>query len=62
LSALIGNLPFLGFLKEIPLFQVGIPAVLSLYFDLFSGFIQAFIFCTLSMVFISNAMDESACN
>ena len=33
---------------------IGIPAVLSLYFDLFSGFMQAFIFIMLTMVYISN--------
>lgn len=38
---------------------IGIPAVLSLYFDLFSGFMQAFIFIMLTMVYISNA-DGSA--
>lgn len=43
---------------EIPLFTIGIPAVLSLYFDLFSGFMQAFIFIMLTMVFISNAGPE----
>lgn len=40
---------------EIPILQLGIPAVLSLYFDLFSGFVQAFVFCLLSMVYISGA-------
>ncbi len=39
----------------IALFTIGIPAVLSLYFDLFSGFMQAFIFIMLTMVYISNA-------
>lgn len=39
----------------IPILQIGIPAILSLYFDLFSGFIQAFVFCLLTMVYISNA-------
>ncbi len=34
---------------------IGIPAVLSLYFDLFSGFMQAFIFIMLTMVNVSNA-------
>ena len=34
---------------------IGIPAVMSLYFDLFSGFMQAFIFIMLTMVYISNA-------
>lgn len=40
---------------DVPVFTVGIPAVLSLYFDLFSDFMQAFIFIMLTMVFISNA-------
>ena len=45
----------------VPLFQAGLPAILSLYFDLFSGFMQAFIFCMLTMVYVSNsAPDESA--
>ena len=36
-------------------FQAGIPAFLSLYFDLFSGFVQAFVFCLLTMVYIGGA-------
>lgn len=39
----------------IPFFQIGIPAVLSVYFDLFSGCMQAFIFAMLTMVYVSNA-------
>lgn len=42
-------------LKQIPIFQAGIPAVLSIYFDLFSGFVQAFVFCLLTMVYVSAA-------
>ena len=38
-----------------PVFQVGIPAVLSLYFDLFSGLMQAFVFSLLTMVYIAQA-------
>lgn len=38
---------------EIPILQLGIPAALSVYFDLFSGFVQAFVFCLLSMVYIA---------
>ena len=38
-----------------PIFQAGIPAVLSVYFDLFSGFVQAFVFCLLTMVYVGNA-------
>ncbi len=49
-SMLLGWLP--GFLADIPLFQVGIPAVLSVYFDIFSGCLQAFIFAMLTMMYI----------
>lgn len=51
-SLLFGWLP--GILGEIPFLQVGIPAVLSLYFDLFSGFIQALVFCMLTMVYVGS--------
>lgn len=44
-----------GVLSGVPILEVGIPAILSLYFDVFSGFIQAFVFCLLSMVYISSA-------
>lgn len=39
-------------IASIPIFQAGIPAVLSIYFDLFSGFVQAFVFCLLTMVYV----------
>ncbi len=45
-------------LGAIPFLTVGIPAVLSLYFDWFGSAIQAFIFCVLTMVFISQAAGE----
>ena len=51
----IGVLQFTGILTDVPIFQYGIPAVLSVYFDLFSGFVQAFVFSLLSMVYISGA-------
>lgn len=49
-----------GFLADFPLFQIGIPAVLSIYFDVFSGCLQAFIFAMLTMMNVSGAfpMDE----
>lgn len=52
---LLGLLEFSGLLTGVPILELGIPAVLSLYFDLFSGFIQAFVFSLLSMVYISGA-------
>ena len=39
-----------------PIFQVGIPAVLSIYFDLFSGFVQALVFSLLTMVYVGSAI------
>ncbi len=52
LSAIIfGKLP--GFLGEFPLFQIGIPAVLSIYFDVFSGVLQAYIFAMLTMLYVA---------
>jgi F-type H+-transporting ATPase subunit a len=39
----------------IPIFQVGIPAFLSLYFDIWTGFLQAYIISMLTMVFVSLA-------
>lgn len=59
-SALLGLLPgVLGnILAHIPILDVGIPAVLSVYFDWFSGFMQAFIFCMLTVMYIANAAEE----
>lgn len=37
--------------------KIGIPAALHVYFDLFSGAIQAYVFCMLTMVFISDKRD-----
>lgn len=50
-NIVLGWLP--GFLGDIPLFRVGIPAILSLYFDIFSGLLQAFIFAMLTMMYVS---------
>lgn len=43
---------------NIPIFTVGIPAVLSAYFDLFSGFMQAYIFIMLSIAFIGGGYEK----
>ena len=52
---LFGGLQALGILSGVPIFAFGIPAVLSLYFDFFSGFVQALVFSLLSMVYIAGA-------
>ncbi len=54
ISAMVfGNLS--GIIGEVPFFQIGIPAVLSIYFDIFSGCLQAFIFAMLTMLYVSSA-------
>ncbi|MBQ4351605.1 MAG: F0F1 ATP synthase subunit A [Clostridia bacterium] len=53
-TLLLGWLP--GLLGKIPFLQVGIPAILSIYFDLFSSLMQAFIFAMLTMLYIGNAV------
>ena len=55
---LCGILEITGILPGIPIFTYGIPAVLSCYFDLFSGFVQAYVFSLLTMVYISGALPE----
>ena len=57
---LLGLLQALGLVSGIPILAIGIPAVLSLYFDLFSGFVQALVFSLLSMVYISGSLPEAA--
>ena len=59
-SALLGMLPgVLGdVLAQIPILDVGVPAITSVYFDWVSGVLQAFIFCTLTVMFIANAAAE----
>ena len=47
-----------GFFADIPYMAVGIPAVTGAYFDWFGGCIQAFIFCTLTTLFIKQAAGE----
>ena len=52
-SIVLGWLP--GIIGQIPFLQVGIPAFLSIYFDLFSGFVQALVFSLLTMVYVGAA-------
>ena len=57
---LLGLLQYSGIVKDVPILQVGIPAVLSVYFDLFSGFVQALVFSLLSMVYIAGSCPDPA--
>lgn len=56
--AMVSNIVFgwlPGLLGNIPFFTAGIPAFLSIYFDLFSGFVQALVFSLLTMVYVGTA-------
>ena len=54
---LLGWIPVVG---AVPWLKVGLPAILSIYFDVFSGAMQAFIFAMLTMLNISGAFPEEA--
>lgn len=53
---LFGVLQSMNFLSGVPVLAFGVPALLSCYFDLFSGFIQALVFTLLTMVYISGSL------
>lgn len=55
---LFGLLQAADILSGVPVLAFGIPAVLSCYFDLFSGFVQALVFTLLSMVYIAGSLPE----
>lgn len=59
LIGLCGAVQFIPFVNElfygIPILAYGVPAVFSVYFDVFSGFVQALVFTLLTMVYISGA-------
>ena len=47
-----------GCLGMMPVFaNIGIPAALHVYCDLFSGCIQTYVFCMLTMVYINDKME-----
>lgn len=55
---LAGILHVTGIFPDFPFLTYGIPAVLSCYFDLFSGFVQAYVFTLLTMVYIAGSLPE----
>ena len=55
---LVGLLQGIGLLDGVPILALGVPAVLSCYFDLFSGFVQAYVFSLLTMVYIAGSLPE----
>ena len=56
----LGLLQATDVIANVPILTFGIPAVLSVYFDLFSGFVQALVFSLLSMVYIAGSCPDPA--
>ena len=57
-SLVLGWIPVIG---EIPWLRIGLPAVFSIYFDVLSGVLQAFIFAMLTIMYVGTAFpDEEA--
>ena len=56
---LCGLLQATGLLVGIPILTYGIPALLSCYFDIFSGFIQAYVFTLLTVIYIAGSLPNS---
>jgi len=57
---LFGNVLGAFIVMELIIFciPVGVPAVFSLYFDIFDGLLQAYIFCFLTSLYISEATED----
>ncbi len=57
---IFGGMQVFGLLSDVPVLAVGIPAVLSVYFDVFSGFVQALVFSLLTMVYVAGSCPDPA--
>ncbi len=55
LIAVSAALEYFGVFESVPILQLGLPGVLSLYFDVFSGGVQALVFSLLTMVYVGMA-------
>ncbi len=56
---IIAAFTIMELVKSVPFLKFGVPAVLSLYFDLFDGLLQAYIFCFLTAIYIQEAVEET---
>lgn len=55
ITGVLAVLQNLQILVDVPYLTVGIPAILSIYFDVFSAGVQALVFSLLTMVYVGNA-------
>lgn len=56
---IIAAFTIMELVKAVPFMKFGVPAVLSLYFDLFDGLLQAYIFVFLTAIYLQEAVEES---
>lgn len=54
----IGAFIIMELIKSVVFFKIGVPVVFSLYFDLFDGFLQAYIFVFLTSLYIQEAIED----
>ncbi len=60
---ILGGSIIMGLFYTLPAYvKVGIPAALHIYFDVFAGFLQTFIFVMLSMSFIADKIPDETKN
>lgn len=57
-TGVLAILESLSILTGVPYLMVGLPGLLSLYFDVFSSLVQALVFSLLTMVYVSAALPE----
>lgn len=55
---IIAAFTIMELIKAVPIMKIGLPAVFSLYFDLFDGLLQAYIFCFLTAIYLEEAVEE----
>lgn len=55
---IIAAFTIMELVKAVPFMKFGVPAVLSLYFDLFDGLLQAYIFVFLTSIYLQEAVEE----
>ena len=53
----LGAFIIMELLKSVIFLKFGVPAVFSLYFDLFDGFLQAYIFVFLTAIYVQEAVE-----
>ena len=55
---IIAAFTIMELVKAVPFLKLGFPAVFSLYFDLFDGLLQAYIFVFLTSIYLQEAVEE----